>query len=50
MKDVHTAYYLVHSMAAGGGFEERDPMGAENFARAARGGVARGARQGHCEM
>ena len=36
MKDVHTAYYLVHSMAAGGGFEERDRMGAENFARAAR--------------
>jgi uncharacterized protein YbjT (DUF2867 family) len=36
MKDVHTAYYLVHSMAAGGGFEERDRLGAENFARAAR--------------
>jgi uncharacterized protein YbjT (DUF2867 family) len=35
-KDVHTAYYLVHSMAAGGGFEERDRMGAENFASAAR--------------
>lgn len=42
MKDVHTAYYLVHSMAAGGGFEERDRIGAENFARAARGnGVKR---------
>jgi uncharacterized protein YbjT (DUF2867 family) len=36
MKNVHTAYYLVHSMAAGGGFEERDRLGAENFARAAR--------------
>ena len=36
MKDVHTAYYLVHSMAAGGGFEERDRLGAENFAKAAR--------------
>ena len=36
MKDVHTAYYLVHSMAAGSGFEERDRLGAENFARAAR--------------
>jgi uncharacterized protein YbjT (DUF2867 family) len=36
MRDVHTAYYLVHSMAAGGGFEERDRLGAENFARAAR--------------
>jgi uncharacterized protein YbjT (DUF2867 family) len=36
MSDVHTAYYLVHSMAAGGGFEERDRLGAENFARAAR--------------
>ena len=36
MKDIHTAYYLVHSMAAGSGFEERDRLGAENFARAAR--------------
>ena len=36
MRDVHTAYYLVHSMAAGGGFEERDRIGAENFAKAAR--------------
>ena len=36
MKDVHTAYYLVHSMAAGGGFEERDRLGAKNFATAAR--------------
>jgi uncharacterized protein YbjT (DUF2867 family) len=36
MKDIHTAYYLVHSMAAGGAFEERDRRGAENFAAAAR--------------
>jgi uncharacterized protein YbjT (DUF2867 family) len=36
MKDIHTAYYLVHSMVAGGGFEERDRRGAENFAAAAR--------------
>jgi uncharacterized protein YbjT (DUF2867 family) len=35
MRDVHTAYYLVHSMVAGGGFEERDRLGAENFAKAA---------------
>jgi uncharacterized protein YbjT (DUF2867 family) len=36
MRDIHTAYYLVHSMAAGGGFEERDRRSAENFAAAAR--------------
>jgi uncharacterized protein YbjT (DUF2867 family) len=36
MKDIRAAYYLVHSMAAGGGFEERDRRGAENFAAAAR--------------
>ena len=33
---VHTACYLVHSMAAGGGFEERDRQAAVNFADAAR--------------
>lgn len=36
MKGIHTAYYLVHSMAGGGGFEERDRLGAENFAQSAR--------------
>lgn len=33
---VDTAYYLVHSMGATGGFEELDRRGAENFAAAAR--------------
>jgi uncharacterized protein YbjT (DUF2867 family) len=35
---VHTAYYMVHSMGSAGseGFEARDRLGAENFARAAR--------------
>ncbi|RME66285.1 MAG: SDR family oxidoreductase [Caldilineae bacterium] len=32
---VQSAYYLVHSMGASGSFEERDRIGAENFARAA---------------
>lgn len=37
-----TAYYLVHSMAAAEGFEERDRACAENFGRAARqAGIAR---------
>ena len=33
--DVDAAYYLVHSMRAGGEFEERDRRAAENFAAAA---------------
>lgn len=42
MRDVDTAYYLIHSMGAADGFEERDRRGAENFARAAeRAGVRR---------
>jgi len=37
LKDVHTAYYMVHSMGSASreGFEERDRLGAQNFARAA---------------
>jgi uncharacterized protein YbjT (DUF2867 family) len=39
---VQTAYYLVHGMAGGSGFHERELDGARNFARAAaEGGVAR---------
>jgi uncharacterized protein YbjT (DUF2867 family) len=39
---ITTAYYLVHAMAAGAGFEERELRGARNFARAAAdAGVAR---------
>ena len=33
---IDTAYYLVHSMGAGGSFEEADRRGAENFAEAAK--------------
>ena len=33
---VHTAYYLVHSMAAGAAFEEQDRAAARNFGEAAR--------------
>jgi uncharacterized protein YbjT (DUF2867 family) len=33
--DVEAAYYLVHSMRAGGDFEERDRRAARNFAEAA---------------
>lgn len=33
---VHTAYYLVHAMGSKAAFEERDRVGALNFARAAR--------------
>lgn len=33
---VSTAYYLVHSMGASGSFEDKDRIGAENFASAAR--------------
>jgi len=35
LEGVHTAYYLVHLMAADGGFEERDRQAARNFAEAA---------------
>src|SRR5690242_1205726 len=42
MRDVHTAYYLVHSMGAPGDFEEVDRVAASNFAVAAkRAGVRR---------
>lgn len=33
---VHTAYYLVHSMAAGAAFDEQDRAAARNFGEAAR--------------
>jgi uncharacterized protein YbjT (DUF2867 family) len=36
MRDVHTAYYLVHSMGASGDFEAVDRVAAENFAAAAK--------------
>ncbi len=40
--DVDAAYFLVHSMAGGSGFEERERQGALNFARMAkREGVGR---------
>ena len=40
--DVDAAYYLIHSMGGGEGFEERDRRGAHNFAKAAeRAGVDR---------
>ena len=42
LKGVDTAYYLVHSMGAKTGFEQRDRVGARNFARMAqRRGVRR---------
>lgn len=41
-KDVEVAYYLVHAMAGGEGFAERERLGALNFARmASREGVER---------
>jgi len=41
-RDVEVAYYLVHAMAGGSGFGERERQGATNFARVARGeGVRR---------
>jgi uncharacterized protein YbjT (DUF2867 family) len=41
-RDVEVAYYLVHAMAAGGGYSERERVGALNFARMAqREGVRR---------
>ena len=36
LEGVHTAYYLVHSMGTGDGFEEFDRRAAENFGDAAR--------------
>jgi uncharacterized protein YbjT (DUF2867 family) len=36
MSGVHTAYYLVHSMAAGAGFAGQDRIAAQNFGEAAR--------------
>ena len=36
LEGVHTAYYLVHSMASSGNFEEKDRLAAGNFASAAR--------------
>ena len=36
LRDVHTAYYLVHSMAAGRSYAEDDRRGARVFAAAAR--------------
>jgi uncharacterized protein YbjT (DUF2867 family) len=33
---IHTAYYLIHNMSAGGDFHERDLRAADNFAAAAR--------------
>lgn len=42
LRGVHTAYYLVHSMAAARDFAESDAIGARNFAEAAaRQGVSR---------
>ncbi len=36
MRDIEVAYYLVHSMAAGEGFSERDLRAARNFGHAAK--------------
>jgi uncharacterized protein YbjT (DUF2867 family) len=36
LEDVHTAYYLVHSMGSGTDFESQDRIAASNFATAAR--------------
>lgn len=35
-RDIDVAYFLVHAMAGGGGFAERERQGARNFARMAR--------------
>jgi uncharacterized protein YbjT (DUF2867 family) len=41
-QDIDVAYFLVHAMAGGGGFEERELEGAANFARMAKSeGVSR---------
>jgi uncharacterized protein YbjT (DUF2867 family) len=39
LQDVSDAYYLIHSMAAGKGFEQRDIMAARNFADAAKSSI-----------
>jgi uncharacterized protein YbjT (DUF2867 family) len=36
LEDIHTAYYLVHSMGSSGSFEEEDRLAAQYFAEAAR--------------
>lgn len=36
LKDIDTAYYLIHSMGSGQDFEAQDRMAAQNFAEAAR--------------
>jgi len=36
LRDVKVAYYLIHSMGAGASFEEKDRLGAQNFAGAAK--------------
>lgn len=36
LEDVEVAFYMVHSMAGGSGFEQRDALAARNFAMAAR--------------
>jgi uncharacterized protein YbjT (DUF2867 family) len=35
-KDIEVAYFLVHAMAGGGGYAEREQSGARNFARMAK--------------
>lgn len=41
-RDVDVAYYLIHAMADGDGFQQREQDGARNFARmAARDGIGR---------
>ena len=42
LADIDVAYYLIHAMGGGSGFEERDRRGARNFTQAAdRAGVDR---------
>lgn len=41
MKDVETAFYLVHSMGSSGAFEDADRTAAQNFGEAARAGGVR---------
>lgn len=42
LKGIHTAFYLIHSMGAKEGFEEKDKQAASNFAEAAeKAGVKR---------
>jgi uncharacterized protein YbjT (DUF2867 family) len=36
LRDVHTAYYLIHSMGGSGSFEDQDRDAARNFAEAAK--------------